>query len=199
MDPLAFLDRLSAATPGALAHVERIAERRAVTADVALSPDLAVRLRKLGIERLWSHQAEALEHLRARRNVTVATGTASGKSLAYQLATFERFSANPKATALYVFPTKALSQDQLRQIRSFAFTPARAAVFDGDTASTERTWIKRNANLIITNPDMLHFGMLPQADKWSVFFANLQVVVIDEMHTLRGVFGSHVANVLRRL
>ncbi|HEX9696500.1 MAG TPA: Zn-binding domain-containing protein, partial [Actinomycetota bacterium] len=107
--------------------------------------------------------------------------------------------ANPKATALYLFPTKALAQDQLRHLRGFAATWVRAAVYDGDTSPADRQWIKRNANLIVSNPDMLHFGVLPQSDKWAAFLANLSLVVVDEMHTFRGVFGSHVANVLRRI
>ncbi|HEX9697731.1 MAG TPA: DEAD/DEAH box helicase, partial [Actinomycetota bacterium] len=199
MDPLAFLDRLRDAHPDALAHVERIPERRAATADVTFAPEISVRLKKSGIERLWSHQAEALMHLRAGRHTAVATGTASGKSLCYQLATLERLAANPKATALYLFPTKALAQDQLRHLREFAATWVRAAVYDGDTSPADRQWIKRNANLIVSNPDMLHFGVLPQSDKWAAFLANLSLVVVDEMHTFRGVFGSHVANVLRRV
>ncbi|MHB8513046.1 MAG: DEAD/DEAH box helicase [Actinomycetota bacterium] len=199
MDPLAFLERMRAEAPQSLAHVERISERKAESMNISLAPDLAVRLRKVGIDLLWSHQARALQELRDGRNVAIATGTASGKSLCYQLATFERLMRNPNATALYLFPTKALSQDQLRQIRAFAFPAARAAVFDGDTPSNERTMIRRNANLIITNPDMLHFGILPQSDKWSTFLRNLELIVVDEMHTLRGVFGSHVANVIRRL
>src|SRR5207249_10773939 len=122
-----------------------------------------------------------------------------GKSLVYQLATLERLIAEPNATAIYLFPTKALSQDQLRQLRSFAVPAARAAVYDGDTPSAERSWVRRNANVLITNPDMLHIGILPSHERWAMFFKELRLVVIDEMHTLRGVFGSHVANVIRRL
>ncbi|MGH2830075.1 MAG: DEAD/DEAH box helicase, partial [Actinomycetota bacterium] len=199
MDPSAFLERLDGERAGSLEHVQRIPERAAESVEIPMDPDLSVRLRRAGIERLWIHQAEALEHLRAGRNTVVATGTASGKSLCYQLATFERLIADPKATALYLFPTKALSQDQLRQVRSFAVTAARAAVYDGDTQTTERAWVRRNANLVITNPDMLHFGILPQSDRWAAFLANLSIVVVDELHTLRGVFGSHVACVVRRL
>ena len=137
--------------------------------------------------------------MRAERNVAVSTGTASGKSLVYQLATMERLLADPRATALYLFPTKALANDQLRAIRSFALPAVRAAVYDGDTPGQERAWTRRNANLVITNPDMLHYGILPQHDRWATFLKNLAVVAVDEMHVLRGIFGSHVANVLRRL
>ncbi len=180
-------------------HLERIGGRPGRTEEVELAPELRARLKRLGIDQLWSHQAAGLRAARARRNVAVATGTASGKSLVYQLATFEAFLAEPAATAIYLFPTKALAQDQLRHVRAFALPAARAATYDGDTPKDERAWIKRNANLIITNPDMLSLGLLPQHQRWATFFKNLRVVAIDEMHTLRGVFGSHVANVLRRL
>jgi DEAD/DEAH box helicase domain-containing protein len=182
-----------------IVHLERIPARAPELEDIDLVPELSARLRRSGIEKLWSHQAEGLRTARAGRNVAIATGTASGKSLVYQLATFERFLANPKATALYLFPTKALSQDQLRAVRAFALPAARAAVYDGDTPAAERQWIRRNANLLITNPDMLHVGIMPRADQWALFLRELSLVVVDEMHTLRGVFGSHVANVLRRL
>ena len=183
-----------------LAHVEHLPARDPEgEPDLPVSPELAVRLRRLGVDRLWKHQADALDAARKGHNVAVATGTASGKSLVYQLATIERFTADPHATAVYLFPTKALAQDQLRSIRAFAVPAVRAAVYDGDTPSTERAWIRRNANLVITNPDMLHYGILPQHDRWSVFFKHLSIVAIDEMHALRGIFGSHVANILRRL
>ena len=183
-----------------LVHLEHIPARPAPEAGpLDLAPELSVRLRRNGIERLWSHQADGLRAARAGRNVAIATGTASGKSLVYQLATFERLLADPRATALYLFPTKALAQDQIRQLRAFAFPAARATVYDGDTPSAERAWARRTANVIVTNPDMLHVGILPTHDRWAMFFKNLAVVVVDEMHIHRGVFGSHVANVLRRL
>ena len=202
VDASALLERLRsrAEGPERLAHLERIAERSSQpVADPALAPELSVRLRRLGVEGLWSHQAEGIAAARAGRNVAIATGTASGKSLVYQLATMERLSADPRATALYLFPTKALAQDQLRAMRAFALPAVRAAVFDGDTPGGERTWVRRNANLVITNPDMLHYGILPQHDRWSTFLGHLAVVAVDEMHVLRGIFGSHVSNVLRRL
>ena len=183
-----------------LAHVEHLPAREpGGEPELPLAPEIAVRLRRMGVDRLWKHQTDALKAARAGRNVAVATGTASGKSLVYQLATIERFAADPHATAVYLFPTKALAQDQLRSIRAFAVPAVRAAVYDGDTPSAERAWIRRNANLIITNPDMLHYGILPQHDRWSTFFRHLSIVAIDEMHALRGIFGAHVANVLRRL
>ncbi len=181
-------------------HLERIPARPAIPGrGVEIAPELSVRLRKLGIDGLWSHQADGLAAARAGRNVAVATGTASGKSLVYQLTVFERFLADPKATAIAMFPTKALAQDQLRHIRSFMMPAVRSAIYDGDTPSADRQWVRRNANLLITNPDMLSVGILPQHDKWATFLRNLSVVVIDEMHVFRGVFGSHVSNVVRRL
>ncbi|MGZ4207541.1 MAG: DEAD/DEAH box helicase [Actinomycetota bacterium] len=183
-----------------LVHIERLPARAPLPDEgLDLAPEISVRLRRSGIERLWSHQAHALRIARAGRNVAVATGTASGKSLVYQLRTFEQLLAEPRATALYLFPTKALAQDQLRQVRSFAFSAARATVYDGDTPSGERAWARRTANVVITNPDMLHVGILPTHERWALFFKNLRTVVVDEMHVFRGVFGSHVANVLRRL
>jgi len=182
-----------------LVHVERAHEREGATVDVALAPEIAARLRRLGIGGLWSHQAAALAQVRAGRNVAIATGTASGKSLVYQIALAERLAAGRGATALLLFPTKALAQDQLRQLRSFAFTWIKAAVYDGDTPPQERAWIRQHANVIITNPDMLHYGILPQHDRWAGFLKGLSLVAVDEMHGYRGVFGSHVACVLRRL
>ena len=180
-------------------HLQRLPERAPRHGEIELPPELTVRLKRLGIEALWSHQSEGLAHARAGRNVAVSTGTASGKSLVYQLATFEQLLANPNATAIYLYPTKALAQDQLRHLRAFAFPAARAAAYDGDTPSSERAWVRRSANVVITNPDMLHVGVLPQHERWAGFLRNLSVVVIDEMHVFRGVFGSHVANIIRRL
>jgi len=201
VDPEQTLEKLAAGDhQDSIVHLERLPEHEAdFGSPVDLAPELSVRLRRAGIDHLWSHQSEGVRMARANHNVAVATGTASGKSLVYQLATFERLVADPKATALYLFPTKALAQDQLRHIREFALPAARAAIYDGDTGSNDRSWARRNANVIITNPDMLHVGILPQHERWAVFFKNLRVVVIDEMHVFRGVFGSHVANVLRRL
>ncbi|MGH2785726.1 MAG: DEAD/DEAH box helicase [Actinomycetota bacterium] len=202
MDAAGLLERLRSRSEGEdpLVHLERLPARvPEAAAGPPLAPELAVRLRKMGVETLWKHQAAGLEAVRAGRNVAVATGTASGKSLVYQLATMERLTADPRATALYLFPTKALANDQLRAIRGFALPAIRAAVYDGDTPGPERAWARRNANLVITNPDMLHYGILPQHDRWATFLKHLSLVAIDEMHMLRGIFGSHVANVLRRL
>ena len=129
----------------------------------------------------------------------VGTGTASGKTLVYNVAFARMAIEQPKATALYVFPTKALARDQLRQVRSLKVAQVRAAVYDGDTPNAERPLIRRNANLVMTNPDMLHASILPGHARWADFFLRLAFVVVDEAHTARGVFGSHVAMVLRRL
>ncbi len=202
MDPVALIERLRARSADSelLVHLQTIPARGPVVIpDLELAPELSVRLRRLGTTGLWEHQATALRSLHAGRNVAVATGTASGKSLVYQLATMERLGADPRATALYLFPTKALANDQLRSIRAFALPSIRAASYDGDTPGNERAWTRRNANLVITNPDMLHYGILPQHDRWATFLKHLAIVAVDEMHILRGIFGSHVANVLRRL
>jgi DEAD/DEAH box helicase domain-containing protein len=152
-----------------------------------------------GIESLYAHQAQALEAAIAGPTI-VTTGTASGKSLCFQLPTLEVLTTDPGARALFLYPTKALAQDQARSLHRFGLHKAiRPAIYDGDTPRSERTAIRRRANLIITNPDMLHVGILPHHDAWADLFANLAFVVVDEAHVYRGVFGSHVANVLRRL
>ncbi len=175
--------------------------REAVTQPLPdeLHPQVAAALRGAGIESLWSHQAEALTAAWAGPTI-VTTGTASGKSMCFNLPTLDVLCRDAKARALYLYPTKALSQDQARAINTFGLTKqVRPAIYDGDTAREQRTQIRRRANVILTNPDMLHVGILPNHRAWADFFANLAVVVVDEAHVYRGVFGSHVANVLRRL
>jgi len=163
-------------------------------------PELVrARLANLGVHELYGHQAEAIDHAMAGRHVVVATGTASGKSYCYLLPIFARLLTQPRATALYLSPTKALAADQLRAIRSFALTQVRAATFDGDTPASERNTVRRVCNFVLSNPDMLHANLLPTHARWADFLANLSFVVVDEVHTLRGIFGSHVALVLRRL
>jgi DEAD/DEAH box helicase domain-containing protein len=154
-----------------------------------------------GIHTLYSHQAETWRCWRAGRNIILATGTASGKTLAYSLPVISSLAEDPEARALYLFPTKALTQDQLTVLAGLLpGEPApRAAIYDGDTPQKDRSSIRRNARIILTNPDMLHTGILPHHTNWLEFFSHLKLVVIDEAHTYRGVFGSHVANVLRRL
>jgi DEAD/DEAH box helicase domain-containing protein len=164
-----------------------------------LHPDVVGALERAGVDALYRHQADALEA--AWRGPTiVTTGTASGKSLCFNLPTLDVLCTDAKARALYLYPTKALAQDQARALHAFGLHKrVRPAIYDGDTKREERTAIRRRSNLILTNPDMLHVGILPHHARWGDFFANLAVVVVDEAHVYRGVFGSHVANVLRRL
>ncbi|WP_141579890.1 DEAD/DEAH box helicase [Actinomadura sp. WMMA1423] len=189
-----------------ITHVERVPARQGRPAAWPdWSPPLLVeRLAAAGIESPWTHQAAAAEHAHAGRSVIIATGTASGKSLAYLLPCVEAIYAgeeNPRqeGTVLYLSPTKALAADQLRALRALRLTRVRAATYDGDTPQDERTWVRQHANYVMTNPDMLHRSILPGHTRWSSFLRRLRYVVIDEAHGYRGVFGSHVAQVLRRL
>ncbi len=152
-----------------------------------------------GVSLPWAHQAEAAAHAYEGRHVVISTGTASGKSLAYQLPVLSRLAAGEKANALYLSPTKALGADQLRSVSSLDVPGVRAASFDGDTPMVERDWVRAHANWVFTNPDMLHRGILSQHGRWAAFFRRLSCVVVDECHSYRGVFGSHVALLLRRL
>ena len=154
-----------------------------------------------GIHTIYSHQLEAWTHARAGQNIILATGTASGKTLSYNLPVFASLLQTSNARALYLFPTKALAQDQLSNLQSLAtnLQSLIPAIYDGDTPSSARPAIRKNARIVLSNPDMLHTGILPHHTNWLDFFANLRFVVIDETHTYRGVFGSHVANVVRRL
>ena len=172
---------------------------RPASAPPELSTTVTERLRARGVDTLWSHQAAAVDALRAGRNIVVATGTASGKSLCYQLPIVDAVVAGSRDTTLLVFPTKALAQDQLRSFREWLVPDVVAATYDGDTPHDERAWIRTHANVVLTNPEMLHMGILPGHDRWATFLLRLRYVVVDELHTLRGVFGSHVAHVLRRL
>ncbi len=153
------------------------------------------------ISLLYSHQLTAWTHARAGLNLILATGTASGKTLAYNLPVLAKLIEDSHSRALYLFPTKALTQDQQSNLESFQSSIAnlKSAIYDGDTPQSHRPVIRKTANIILTNPDMLHTGILPHHANWSDFFSNLKFVVIDETHTYRGVFGSHVANVIRRL
>ncbi|MDQ1519082.1 MAG: box helicase protein, partial [Actinomycetota bacterium] len=141
----------------------------------------------------------AIDQLRAGSHVVVATGTASGKSLCYQVPIVESVVAGTRDTAILIFPTKALAQDQLRSMRSWLVPGLKAVTYDGDTLSDDRTWARKNANVVLTNPEMLHVGILPSHQRWATFLKRLRYVVVDELHTMRGIFGSHVAHVLRRL
>ena len=181
-----------------LVHLERIPPRAARTAWPARPlPSAVAGLVPDG--GLWTHQAAAIDLARDGNSVAVATGTASGKSLCYQLPIAEAVIDNPPGTALLVFPTKALAQDQLRALGAMDVPGLVAVTYDGDTPPNERTWARRHANVVLTNPDMLHVGILPHHGRWATFLAHLRYVVLDELHTLRGIFGSHVAHLLRRL
>jgi DEAD/DEAH box helicase domain-containing protein len=164
-----------------------------------LHPDVITGLHRVGIQRLYSHQAQALESAWERTTI-VTTGTASGKSLCFNLPTLDALCRDAFARALYLYPTKALAQDQARGLNAFGLTKqVRPAIYDGDTPREARGDIRRRANVVLTNPDMLHLGILPHHGAWERLFSHLRIVVVDEAHVYRGVFGSHVANVLRRL
>ncbi|HET9310057.1 MAG TPA: DEAD/DEAH box helicase [Actinomycetota bacterium] len=203
MDPRAFLRNLETdpdiADP--LVHVRELPARRPVIEPFPhdLSELLVTRLGLEGVRGLYPHQADGLAAIRGGRDVVLATGTASGKTLVYNTAFAEAALTTPKATALYLFPTKALARDQLRAVRAFKLPQIKAAVYDGDTPRAERPLIRKNANLVMTNPDMLHLSLLADHARWADFFLRLSLVVVDEAHVCRGVFGSHVAMVLRRL
>ena len=159
-------------------------------------------LRRRGIQQLYSHQAAALDATRAGKHIVVVTPTASGKTLCYNLPVLDAIAKDHTARALYIFPTKALSQDQLAELESESTDmdiELKTYTYDGDTPPAVRAAIRSAGHVVITNPDMLHTGILPHHTKWVKLFENLRYVVLDELHTYRGVFGSHVANVLRRL
>ncbi|MBC7246798.1 MAG: DEAD/DEAH box helicase [Actinobacteria bacterium] len=182
-------------------HLEVIPARDAQMVDLPphLHPELAETLRGMGIRGLYRHQARALRLVEEGRHVIIATGTASGKSLCYHLPVYGELLENPSSRALYVFPTKALAQDQLRSLKELHGGGVVSATYDGDTPSELRGWIRREAQVVLTNPDMLHYGILPNHRLWGGFFRCLRFVVLDEAHVARGVFGSHVALVMRRL
>ena len=192
--------RLRPEYKGQIIHVERIPARpaRYASLESPLNPDVEQCLRGQGIERLYTHQADAISAARAGEHVIVVTATASGKTLCYNIPVLESILDRPQARAMYIFPTKALAQDQLGKLRGFGL-PISAATYDGDTPASERKLIKKNSHVVLTNPDMLHLGILPYHATWAGFLKNLKYVVVDEIHSYRGVFGSHVANILRRL
>jgi DEAD/DEAH box helicase domain-containing protein len=184
-----------------LVHEGRYASRPARLVDIPaeLNWRVSEALEHAGIEHLYAHQAEALHQAFAGPTI-VTTGTASGKSLCFQLPTLEVLISDPGARALYIYPTKALAQDQARSLARFGLhKQIRPAIYDGDTPRQERSAIRKRSNLVITNPDMLHVGILPHHAAWGDLFSNLAFVVVDEAHVYRGVFGSHVGNVLRRV
>ncbi len=185
-------------------HHEIVPAREAAYADVPAWLDHRIRagLSARGIDRLYCHQAEAIDSVRAGKDVVVVTPTASGKSLCYTLPTLQAIADDPAARALFLFPTKALGQDQVAELSALsraAGLNVSAATYDGDTPAPIRSAVRKAGQVVVTNPDMLNSAILPHHTKWFQLFEQLRVIVIDELHTYRGVFGSHVANVIRRL
>ncbi len=209
MDVTAFLGTIQQHSlfDGQIVHCRKLPPRegRFAVPNRPLPSALQELLSGRGIEQLYEHQVEALEAARGGQDWVVVTGTASGKTLCYNLPILEACLADPEARALYLFPTKALAQDQLKgQLELLSANPAVAAeikpgVYDGDTPTAQRRRIKAEANLVLSNPDMLHASILPYHPKWHRFFSQLRYVVLDEVHTYRGILGAHVACVLRRL
>ena len=200
--------------PEQLRHVHTIPARKAVNEPWPgwVHPDVVAAYGTLGIQEPYRHQIQAADIAHGGQHVVIATGTASGKSLAYQLPALDAIHrselqvlADPGkihddgAVTLYLSPTKALAADQLAAIRALKLPTVRAETYDGDTDVSSRRWIRDHANFILANPDMLHFGILPNHTWWARFFRRLRYVIVDEAHSYRGVFGSHVANLLRRL
>ena len=203
------LERLTEHLPGRLRHVEHLPARTATTTDLPgwVAPAVRAAVVTSGIERLWSHQAATAELAHQGRDVVVATGTASGKSLGYLLPVLTAALDGPPSgrstirggTTLYLAPTKALAADQRAAIDALAVPGVRAAAYDGDTPTDERRWIRDHAQVVLTNPDLVHHSLLPGHRQWSAFLRSLSYVVVDECHAYRGVFGTHVSLVLRRL
>ncbi len=207
MDFEAFLDELRSVPDyaGQVVYVREVPARPARFADprVPLPPALRQMLRSRGIERLYCHQAEAVDRVRGGESIVVVTGTASGKTLCYALPILEGLLADRRAGALLLFPTKALCQDQFRGFAS-ALTAAGlddvlAGVYDGDTPSATRRRLRDGASVIFSNPDMVHAALMPQHGRWSGFLSRLKFLVLDELHTYSGIFGSNMTNLLRRL
>jgi len=176
--------------------------REPVFADLQepLHPTLQEALKRIGIDRLYQHQAEACDAARRGENVAVFTPTASGKTLCYNLPVLDTLLKDPRARAFYLFPTKALAQDQLRKLQEFGLSrELPSSTYDGDTPTDARRLIRERCRIVLTNPDMLHVGILPNHTVWAHFFRNLRFVVVDELHTYRGIFGIHFAYVIRRL
>ncbi|KAK7861571.1 putative atp-dependent helicase ypra [Quercus suber] len=189
---------------GQMVHVEDIGARKATYMEIPnqLSENLRSALKSMGIAKLYSHQAESIQASLAGKNVVVATMTSSGKSLCYNLPVLEVLSQNLLSCALYLFPTKALAQDQLRALLDMTKgidASLNIGIYDGDTSQKERTWLRDNARLLITNPDMLHISILPHHERFRRILSNLRFVIIDEAHSYKGAFGCHTALIIRRL
>jgi DEAD/DEAH box helicase domain-containing protein len=206
MDVSKFLDQIAGGSDykGQIAHIENIPARPAAYGELEEPPppQLQEILIKQGIESLYTHQVDAINAVRAGNNVIVVTGTASGKTLCYNLPVLEAALQDPLMTALYLFPTKALAHDQFRRLleqKDFCPELPMISAYDGDLSKAARKKVQSQADIILTNPDMMHVNMLSNHTRWHRFFQNLRYVIIDEMHTYRGIFGSHCANVFRRL
>ncbi len=206
MDTKKFLGKIEAEDfySGQIVHRHTIPARKARFSELErpLPPKLAGVLKRGGIEKLYTHQVEAVETLRKGGSAVIVTSTASGKTLCYNIPVLESLIADQESRALYLFPTKALAQDQLRVINRFGGEngiPFKAGTYDGDTPGPLRRKLREEANVLLTNPDMLHSGILPNHSKWAPFISRLKYIVVDEIHSYRGIFGSHVANVIRRL
>jgi len=207
MDAIDFIHYLteSAGYKQQIVHIEHIPLQEATFANLKkpLKPALRSRLEYLGMASLFSHQVETLNAIFAGKNVILSTPTASGKTLCYQIATLDAILEDKDNRAMYLFPTKALAQDQLHSFREIAcpafISEKEIVTFDGDTPYTKRPGIKKQARVLLTNPDMLHLGILPNHQSWSRLLQKLKYIVIDEAHVYRGVLGSHMANVLRRI
>ena len=205
--PEALLTHLAGGRQERLTHVHRVPAREASPAPWPewVTPTLYAALTQAGLPSLWSHQLEAAEAAHAGTHVVLSTGTASGKSLGYLLPALSdvvdgSLAPNGRgATALYLAPTKALAHDQLDRLDRLALPGLRAAAYDGDTSPDDRRWVREHANYVLTNPDLLHHSLLPGHEHWAPFLRALRYVVVDECHVYRGVFGSHLAMVLRRL
>jgi DEAD/DEAH box helicase domain-containing protein len=184
-----------------LAHLTTEPARAPRTAALPdeLDPRVRDALAAAGVTELFTHQADAWDAAARGNHVIVTTGTASGKTLAFNLPILDALAREPKLRALYLYPTKALAQDQIRAVAELKPPRIKPAIYDGDTPGEQRWQVRKWANLILTNPDMLHIGVLPHHDRWGDVLSNLRYVVVDEAHVYRGVFGSHVSNVLRRL
>ena len=192
IEPGAADERLAARSSEAPSSAQRVNYPR------SMAPKLVAALREAGLDSLYSHQAEAYAAA-LEGNMIATSGTASGKSLSFNLPVLDTLARDDRARALYLYPTKALAQDQARKLAQLRLGFIRPAIYDGDTPREERREIRRSSNLVLTNPDMLHVGILPNHGAWAEFLSKLTHVVIDEAHVYRGVFGSHVANVMRRL
>jgi len=196
--------KLSRGLQKCITHVEHFPAQDARYAGFpeGLDPLVIEVFKKRGIEQLYTHQAEAIQKTLTGRNVVVVTPTASGKTLCYNIPVLNTVLTHPDARALYLFPTKALAQDQMEELYQLIQLTGRdlkTFTYDGDTPQDARRAIRAQGHVVVSNPDMLHAGILPHHTKWVQLFENLRYVVIDELHSYRGVFGSHLTNVLRRL